>query len=181
MSDATGELYGWKIYMKKLLDRFCHSVLKIGKRTGDFCLSFRQREIYDFSIYGFRSDQNQTWSGFLSVWWQESCGWSGKPPKSPKRFIGELISPHFLVYSKEVDTAIVFVLPYGEDRKVQQIFNRPLVQDIALGQNVISSPKIITIHLDISKPEKTCYILYDSLKDYQAQRKFYWYVRARKH
>jgi len=94
-------------------------------------------------------------------------------PKSPKRFIGELISPHFLVYSKEVDTAIVFVLPYGEDRKVQQIFNRPLVQDIALGQNVISSPKIITIHLDISKPEKTCYILYDSLKDYQAQRKFY--------
>jgi len=94
-------------------------------------------------------------------------------PRDPKRFVGELISPHFLVSSKKVDAAIVFVLPYVDSRKVKRIDSRPMVQDIALGIKGISSPKIIGIHLDTSNSETICNVLHDSLKDYQRNGKFY--------
>lgn len=52
-------------------------------------------------------------------------------PRDPKRFLGEIVYPHFLGYYKRIAKVIIFVL---HDRKQQKIHDRGFDQKIMLTQ-----------------------------------------------
>jgi len=89
-------------------------------------------------------------------------------PIKPKRFVGELIYPHFLGYFKEIEAAIFLVLP----RKVQ-LLDRSKVQELTL--DLFLEKQIAYIATPLRNPEdreETYYILYDHLTDYQSLGSF---------
>ena len=52
-------------------------------------------------------------------------------PRDPKRFLGEMVYPHFLGYYKRISNVIIFVL---HDRKQQKIHDRGFDQKTMLSQ-----------------------------------------------
>lgn len=94
-------------------------------------------------------------------------------PGKPKRFIGELVYPHFLSYFKGIEAAIVFVLPYGLG-KTQE--SRGMVQQIGLDLFFEKQILYIPVHLDAKTPEAIevflYHFLYHSLTDYQRLGRF---------
>ena len=93
-------------------------------------------------------------------------------PRKPKRFIGELVYPHFLGYLKRIEAAIVFVLQYGSP--IQR--NRGMVQQIGLDLFFEKQIPSIPVHLDAKTPEAIevflYHFLYHSLTDYQRLGRF---------
>ena len=73
-------------------------------------------------------------------------------PRDPKRFLGEIIYPHFLGYYKTIAKVIIFVL---HDREHQRIHDRGFYQKTMLSQ--ILGKLTPTVMASWPQDEKTAY------------------------